>query len=211
MASRVAFLLVVAVVAVLLLPIQPVLAQEANQSFNRQLYGQAFYYLQFPRGDLIAGRQTNIVRNAQSPYNLNERLSMEQYGFYWDSNSTDTWTIDVYVNYTQPVEFAVNYALYSIDSEGTTLGTRGENFLVRGQMIWIHAVLTTSRAPHYPTLEESWGFIFGDTTPLMIKLGTIQQNEVDMSTALYLVFGAIIVNTIFSLLALAFSLLKRGR
>ncbi|MCJ7455261.1 hypothetical protein MUP07_00780 [Candidatus Bathyarchaeota archaeon] len=188
-------------------PVQP------NQTLTRVTYNDSYLALQFPRGDLIVGRANNIRRDQRSPYSLTERLSIEMYGIYWASNSTDTWIMDFYVNYSVPVKFMVNYALYGSDSQGNVLGTRGEDFLVEGQVIWIHVVMTTVAAPHFPTLSEAWGFIFGRDTPLMQGIGSITQNQGDLIQGIYLVFGILAVNllvTIF-LLAAVVILLAKGR
>jgi hypothetical protein len=135
------------------------------------------------------------------------------YGIYWESNSTDTWIMDFYVNYSVPVKFMVNYALYGSDSQGNILGTRGEDFLVEGQVIWIHVVMTTVAAPRFPTISQAWGFIFGRDTPLMQDLGSITQNQGELISAIYLVFDILAVNlliTIF-LLAAVVILLVKGR
>jgi hypothetical protein len=146
--------------------------------------------------DQIIEVKDKIVASPTSGYQYGKGrspLPNPVYVVNWNTNSSDSWLIDIYVNYTMPISEDINYVVYGVDSTGIQVGAKAVNTRVMGQVIWLHFEITTRIPPHYPTPEQQMGYLFGENSPFIIWMKAQAQATADMASNQQLLGYAVII------------------
>ena len=126
-------------------------------------------------------------------------------------NTTATWTLDFFINYTVPTPQYVLYSITEIDSTGIPK-THQDSCYTATDHVWIHFQITTRAAPRPPTLSETFGFLLQPGNLLVRTLDANNKSVDDLVGLVYLTFGAAAIAAligVFNLIAVA-AALSRG-
>lgn len=129
----------------------------------------------------------------------------------WMTNDTDTWQIDIFVNYTTPVDQMISIAAYSPDSLGVSVGGRAPYHIVAIK-VWIHLEVNTRLSPRFPTTEEEMQFIIQPGNPLINSIDRNTQaitGNSGLTQYVQLLIIAVVFNIVLTVI-LALILFRRG-
>lgn len=83
----------------------------------------------------------------------------------WETNASDLWQIEVYVNYTAVMDQTIRITYYGVDMLGNALGSE-PSFHVVASNVWVHLSIMTLPFPRPPTLREQLAYMFVENNPI---------------------------------------------
>ena len=115
---------------------------------------------------MAGGGRTGLKVTQGSSWNRYDVTSANTLTIEWETNATDVWQVEVYVNYTATVDQTVRITSYGVDMLGNPLGAETQAH-VTASNVWIHLSIVTVAYPRPPTLREQMAWIFVENNPIV--------------------------------------------
>lgn len=118
------------------------------------------------------------VAGSGSNYNENHDTQQQIITISWYTNASDSWTIDLLINYTLPIAQTVYYWTQVSDSVGLPVSSGPHPLPISDQYVWLRFVVASRAPPRYPTIQEQMAWIGLPGSPV-VKAAQDTQNSID--------------------------------
>lgn len=123
----------------------------------------------FPKLNYISSGEI-ISPDTGSTY-MRDTEALDAITITWSTNSSNIWTIDLYINYSIPMTMSIDYTIDAHDTMGLPTGSGPHTaYLINQQNVWIRFQVTTRPAPRYPTIEEEMAWMLQPGNPYIQRM-----------------------------------------